>query len=478
MKRLAIGIVLLICASLYAVEVDTLLTGYLERDTKIRELAISVQKAELQTKRTAIQNGFDIELSTGTVFVSFKENSTDFSASPKLSVTMPPWRAAKVTVEMPLTISSSNDASLDNSSLSVSFDIISGSGKEREITILKAEHALTEAERALKNGMREAEKEFYTALQTLYKTEITVLTLQDTQYTKALELQTVQAQGFSERSSKYRLAMLEADSARRDAEQGQKNFEAEVAKFLNKCGIKVDELLELPEALPHYNDNDLPSLRDFDSGRYTQLAAAVWEHYINSLSRDVGDLTLSLSADFTYNDSAFSLKNSDGTKTGINSAGTALTLAKSGWSFSAGVEIPLEKDLYPALTFALGYKPTTAALRKIEKQDQKLDNEKELLAIQTAEEAWSDLILDRENKLSSSVWLRADRTEQYALYTEVATDMAAYYSAGIISENEYKKAETEKNKARVNCLLSETEIIMYKIDTALYLTEESNKYEK
>jgi hypothetical protein len=226
----------------------------------------------------------------------------------------------------------------------------------------------------------------------------------------------------------------------------------------------------LPQILPYIADEDLPSLSEFDSGDFTEIEIALWNQYSGDLNRKAKtDLTLKLQSGLTLNNSNFAsgLASSD-----TSSLNAGLSLLWRSWTIAAGTEIPLGGKDAPLLTFSLGFKPSTGALSKIEKEDDKLTAQREALAVKNAIENWETAVFDMDTERDSLKWRRQERAIQYDLYTELERDMAEYFKRGIISESEYRKAAADKEKAHVNCLLNDTAILIYKINIALYLIEE------
>ena len=70
MKKLLLPVIslFLICKSLFSIELvptKLLLASYLERDSDLKKLTIELQKVKLSYQSVKIDNGFDIQLSTG-----------------------------------------------------------------------------------------------------------------------------------------------------------------------------------------------------------------------------------------------------------------------------------------------------------------------------------------------------------------------------------------------------------------------------
>ena len=139
--------------------VEELLAGYIAHDSEIQSLLIQLEKSQLSKKSADISSGFNVNLSTG----NFTMSADTMKLEPSVSVSVPKWNNVSVSASVPVNIVNKNDKTqLEGASVSVGADIIGGSGKQTQLSVLKAERSLLEAQRAIEERALSAEKEFYT----------------------------------------------------------------------------------------------------------------------------------------------------------------------------------------------------------------------------------------------------------------------------------------------------------------------------
>ena len=171
-----------------------LLAGYLERDSDLKKLAISLQQEELSGAITKLDSGFDISLSTGDMTFKFNNDgngATAFSVNPKVEASLPGRLNLKTSVSGKVAAGTQeNDADekkdtddvVSNISLKLSADIISSSGLKKEINLLKAERSIIEAERSLKTKVLDKENSFYTDYKKLLSSISSIIAKEKTYY--------------------------------------------------------------------------------------------------------------------------------------------------------------------------------------------------------------------------------------------------------------------------------------------------------
>jgi hypothetical protein len=461
-----------------------LLAGFLENDIELKELAIKVRQAELGRRQTGIENGFDLTLSTGTMTLyaaSDDPGATAFSVTPKAELSFPQLNGAKLGVTVPLTVSSGggdnheDDVMAENAQVTLSATLIGPAGKQRTVALLKADRAVLEARRALTQRGWSAEKEFYEQLRSLYEGTIEALTLENTAYTKEIDMAVVRAQGYAPSSVQYRTVELEAADAHRAAQEQRRKLQRDTNLFARDCGYgyggngDADSLAALPAILPQ---TDLEAAPEFgtngDRERFTKIEAAQWARHIGALSREAaGEMTLSAEGGLTANNTRVD---------GRMSADAGLTLSWRGLSLSAGTQIPVSGgatgETRAAFTLSLGLNTGKQRLGSLSGEEKALAAESEVLALQTAERNWDETVEAVRAERADLVWERKRLAEQYALYRELAEDTAAQYRDGMITESEYRKALTNEQRASFQILAADAQNLVHLINTRLYMVEE------
>jgi hypothetical protein len=449
----------------------SLLSGYLANDLQLQSLSVTAQSASLSLKKSNINNGIALSLSTGDMVLKTSSSGTTFTVEPTASLSLPEANNTAVSLTGTADVSSDETVSgLENVSLSVSTDVISGSTLTRKVTLLKAARTLLEAERAVQDRAVSAEKEFYTELKTLLSQASTVLADEQTLYEDQVDFKTVVAQGYAKTSSAYRTADLAVRTDTRTLEEAKRLFVHKQTVFAKKCGVASSASTTsttattsfdtawafLPTVIPSVAGLDVSS---FDKSTYTTIESAQWSKYIGGLTRDADkDLTLSASAGYTFNNST----------TDSNTVDTGLKLSWKGLTAKAGISVPVSSEgTSPAYTLGFSFTPSGIALADINAQQKVLDAKLEDLAVASAEDDYSTDVVSQQTTLSDLVWAKQSDAEEYQLYTELEKDTASWYKQGVVTESDYKSAQVNKEKARITCLVNAAEFIIYNDTTKL-----------
>ncbi|MDR2097851.1 MAG: hypothetical protein LBP37_04955, partial [Spirochaetaceae bacterium] len=447
-------------------DIAALLAGRLNNDSELKVRAIELRQAELSRSRAALVNGFNVKLNTGSLVLRF-DGESSFEAAPQISIGLPQANDAELTVSAPLSAGGGNPFEISNTAFTLSADITGNARKKRTVVLLEAERAVTEARRTLERRALQAEKEFYEALRALYEEEAALHAKSDTRWTEALEFAKVEAQGYAENSASYRAARMELAKAEREALEAERSLRRNIALFARDCGR--ESLDALPSGVPAPSPGEMASLAGFDRSLYTQLESAEWRRYINTLSREAdGELAVRIEGGGTLNNTSF--QNSAGG--GAASVNTGLSLSWRGIALSGGLEFPLSSGGGPALRLSLGIESEALALAPLKKQEDALAVQKELIEIENSGRDWDDLLSATDRNRSDLLWQKDERAEQFKLYSELEADMRVWFEQGVITESEYRRAEANKENARYNCLITDTNMILYQIEVSLYLIAE------
>lgn len=444
-------------------DVASLLAGYLKNDLELKELAVKLKQAEISRGRTQISNGLNVTLSTGTVYLNFDDAGMNVSGEPNAEVSVPAFNNTSLSVSAPLTMTPEDGASFENIQLSLSTAIIGPETRQHNVDLLRAERSFLEAKRALDRRSIGAERDFYNALRSLYDNSAQALSAEEDAYTKDIELAVAVKQGYAPSTLHYRTVRLEAEDARRTAQERRRALERELAEFARDCG--AGSLASPPEAA---DDAALEESAEFGTDAqhalFTEIEKARWQSYIGGLSRDAqGNLDLSARGGVTLNNT----RAGNGT-----SADAGITLGWKGVNLSAGAQFPLSGDKKnPAITLSLGInanKQRTAALDDAEK---KLEAESEALALAAAERSWEDTVETMRSERSDLIWERKRLTEQKELYEKLAADTASLFRRGFVSESEHRKAQGNAERARCRLFAARVKARVHLIDAVLHLTE-------
>lgn len=501
---------------LFAESTEKLLAGYLENDLQLKKTAITAESKILSLKKSKINNGINISLSTGEMKITTSSDKKKITVTPSATVTDPLLNDLSVGASFPVVIED-GEKEISGGKLTASVGIISNARKKSQIEILEAQRNLLVAERNLKNSAISAEKEFYNNLKALYKDAVAVLTARAELYDDTTDLKVLQVQGYSKTSASYRQKNLKVESDKRNVLEKQRIFERETAVFAKKCGIefnridvpikksepseiKIKESIEdriklgekayknalefLPIEIPSCPDE---RIFDYDKNLYTKTEQALWDKYIGDLKRKAnGELSLKFSGEYIFNDSFYSsTKNDNGNITGLSygsdSVGGKLSLGWRGVTASAGAYFPTkstmlndksnDKTFYPYYSLSLTIVPNDWRLASISKNQEKLDSKLEDIAIESALDDYETSVLDTVSKFHDLKWSERSNKEELETYIALEKDMSRWLSQGIVTENNYLDTVNNKEKARINVLTNAIDLLIFNADVKLMFVE-------
>ena len=441
-------------------DTTTLLLSYVENDAELKNLILAAKKSALSYQSAKIDTGFDVTLSSGSVTLQVNDDGTKLTAKPSVKMSLPQASNLSVTAQTNFSSESSN-TSLSNTSVAVGIDIISSAVISNKLTKLKAERAVTEAQRKIEKRAIAAEKEFYTALKNLLSSINTIMTKRQTLYEDSIDLEAIKVQGYSESSSTYRQAELKVISDQHEIDSAIHSFKYDCVVFYKKCGydLEIDDKADLMSFVPSGIDEVEPAdILKFDKALYTEIENANWTYYINSMERSSKkNYGLSASAGYTFDNS---ITNSDSIDAGLSGTFGGLTVG-------AGISLPVkssQSSISPAYTLSASLNPNTFRKNSITKKQNVLTEEQELLAIQTAESAYETKIVEFQQKLDTLLWEKKTVEENISMYGDLEKDMAQLYQQGYINETDYLSAKNNLNSSIIKKISNLIDLIIYNDD--------------
>ena len=441
-------------------DTTTLLLSYVENDAELKNLILAAKKSALSYQSAKIDTGFDVTLSSGSVTLQVNDDGTKLTAKPSVKMSLPQASNLSVTAQTNFSSESSN-TSLSNTSVAVGIDIISSAVISNKLTKLKAERAVTEAQRKIEKRAIAAEKEFYTALKSLLSSINTIMTKRQTLYEDSIDLEAKKVQGYSESSSTYRQAELKVISDQHEIDSAIHSFKYDCVVFYKRCGydLEIDDKADLMSFVPSGIDEVEPAdILKFDKALYTEIENSNWTYYINSMERSSKkNYSLSASAGYTFDNS---ITNSDSIDAGLSGTFGGLTVG-------AGISLPVkssQSSISPAYTLSASLNPNTFHKNSITKKQNVLSEEQELLAIQTAESAYETKLVEFQQKLDTLLWEKKTVEENISMYGDLEKDMAQLYQQGYINETEYLSAKNNLNSSIIKKISNLIDLIIYNDD--------------
>lgn len=475
MKKLIFSLLLACFFSLLGAEPK--LENYLMNDLELQRLALEFQKSQLSSKKTAIENGINIELSSGTARFTFSDEGNSVSISPSVKFSAPQASNLSLSASSSIKITDGENNSSDTS-ISMGIDLVSSSMLNRKIALKKSERSELEVKRAFQNRALEAEKEFYTELKNLFSSASSIVSKQKDLYDDSISLDEIKAKGYSKSSSKYRQAEMKVHSDKHEVETLIKTLEHDCAVFAAKCGIEFESGSNPKDFLPSEILESRPvDILSFKKSDYIKIENANYAHDLAELERKADrDFTLTANGGYTLKNSNTSFTSSTTTENGktttvssekSDTVDVGLNASWKGISLGAGVNIPLNSETNPVYSVSATLKPNTFRTRKIEKKTSLLTEEQEMIAIQSAEEDYETNVVDKQTELESILWSKKTNSETFALWEELETDEKKWFDAGIVKESEYLNAFANKELYRLKMLINNIELIIYNASTKL-----------
>ena len=431
----------------------SLLSGYLSNDAELKKLGLDIQKAALSSKITGINNGFSITLATGTMTFSSVNDKLSYSVNPSVKATLPQANNLSFSASSDISISAL-EKTMHNTALSLSADIVSPEKVKREVTLLQSDHELLAAKRKFQQRTLTVEKAFYSELKLLYENAQSIFSAKNTLYDDTIKFEQIKSQGYLSSSSTYKLTEMKVQSDERNVASATRVFIHNKAVFYKKCGVANLEDTTTPlNCIPAVESaSSFVKIKDFPVEAYKTIADAVWTHDINSRSRSAAEFGLSASSGYTF-------KN---TRTDSDSVDAGLSADLSGLKLSTGVNVPVNsKKSKPSVTLSATASPNTRRVSKLEKQQKSIANEQEIIAIQSAYEAYEESCVECDENLDDLLWQRSTNKENYDMYDALEKDLLKWYKEGYIKKSEYLSAKNNRDLYKVKCTISEIELIMY-----------------
>ena len=442
-------LVLIVISRFYGLSYAELLQNYCNQDIQFEELAISYQQAELSHRKTQIDNGVEFSASTGSIKIEFADNQVNTSFSPSVSVKIPSLSNTEAKISVPISIE--EDVSMQNAGISLSTEIISSSKANRELTLEKSLRSVEEAQRKLTARIVALEKAFLNELKNLYSLGLDVYEAEEDLLTKQISFEGIKLQGYSITSPKYRSSQLSVKSAEYDLEKAKRKYSNSLEKFLAACGATELDIysLEIPET-------ELLKITDFPKNKFSAIENVVWSNYLNSTSRN-NKKDFTLSANTSAN---FSLMN----ETMSSTIGAGLTAAFKGISGNMNFSFPTNDKSNPSVSFSLSWNPNQSKLASISEETSTLQEQQEVLSLKKAEESYIDTVSEYETNRENLLWQYEKNLEEETMYKELAEDTQYWYNEGIVSESEYRQANSNYAKAILSVTSSKIDQLIYNLD--------------
>ena len=447
--------------SVDSISLESMLSNYIAQDSQIKNLALKYQQTLLSQKKSDVQNGFNVKLSTGQISVR-----TDvFNMEPSLELSFPNLNGTRFLAKVPLDFSKKNDkSSLSGVDLGVKTELWGTTKSNLELSEKRTERSVLLAKRALENQILNIEIEFYKTLKSIYSNYSALLSSENSLYEEKIDLEILQTQGYSANSVKYRIAQLEFGDVQRDVEQKKRDLEQSIVEFSSKCGLQNPLQLSLLANVEFaFVDEDFASL--YPMQKFDDVEQAEWD--LNMLQSQIlaeKAFNISMDANYIKNDSSYN--NADTVKTGVSLSG-------KGAEFSAGVKIPISKEEKNVSTqLLLTWNPTDLKTEKIENQNTDLDLQMAVLRCENAKTSYKEMIEDAILTKENLLWQQKMNLEEKVLYQELADDMETWFKRGYATDSENRMSQVKLQNALIQCKINEIDLLLNDLQTKIRFVRE------
>ena len=263
------------------VPTQELLAAYLERDSELKNLALELQKSKLNNELTQIDKGFYLKLSSGDMTFTFGDDSS-FKVYPGVNATLPQYNNLGLNVSGQMSVQN-GQASFDSASAKVSVDILSSNKTEREISLLKSQRSVLEAQRALTSKAVEKEKTFYKNISSLLSSNLNIVSKKNSLNDEYIEFEKIKLQGYSKTSSSYIKEEMKVMNLEHELEAAIHSLITDYKIFYFDCGyeIEIPADTNFVQLIP----DDIPIVEAVDMNNYTaenykQIESNLWNQKI------------------------------------------------------------------------------------------------------------------------------------------------------------------------------------------------------
>ena len=461
MKKIVILLLLIgFVVNSFAVSLDELLDGYAQNDTELAELLIKLDQQKISLQKTYVQQGINVNLTSGNTVIEFADGAPVFSVAPKVTLDIPHINSS-------LSASTSfQDEEIKDTSIDFSTKLIDGVSNNRDLVIEKAERDLELAERAIDERLTALQIAFYNDLKKLYSKQNAVSTAQDDLIEKQEAFELVKTQGYSESSVNYRTKEISVKTAEWNIEESERTFNTTLNDFLVACGFERNAITEVPALPSSIFTTTIASINDFDTSNYKNLEQAMWNiNYSNKQLDAQNDFTLN--ADFGYANSINPMTDKQ-----ENSASAGLSANWSGFKFSTNFEIPFEDTANKKLNLALTWDLNTSKNYSLDKQKDILDEKLNELSEQKALDNFEKQI---ENSLTDEKdlkWQKENKLEELDLYEQLYIDTQGWYKQGLVSSSDLLRAKTDYERSLISANEVLIDILIHNLElTQLFIQE-------
>lgn len=464
MKRLiSVLLGILFCSKgfcLSLIPTEKLLLSYIKRDIDLTKASLDFQRQVIQNEITTLQNGFSINLSTGSIrFTNIGTDNISISFSPSIEASIP--QAANLDIYLKGDFGfQSKDFFSENISLSATVDILSSSQKERQIKKYESERSLLQAQRNLQEKALQSEKKFYNEIRNLINSIDSIVKKKNELYEEQIELEKVKLQGYSKTSVTYRRIEMSVLSLIHELESERHSLIYEYELFYKKCGedLQIEDEILVTDLLPtDIFEVPLKEFSNFEKEKFKEIDNAKWNKKINELKRAANiNYSLDANAGYTINN-----KN-----TNSNTVDFGVKGGFGGVEIGLGTNIPFMKDKSPSFSVSASVNPNTFKNNKLQDKIENISVQEDQIQLNNARINYGTSFAEKKNEFENLEWEKKSIEENLGLSISQEESLLNWFKQGVITESEYLSAKNNVQSYSIKLLLNYINRIIYNNELA------------
>ncbi|MBQ5781266.1 MAG: hypothetical protein IIW10_04910 [Spirochaetaceae bacterium] len=450
----------------HGTDYSSLLEEYRNRDNSVEKARLSLEQANNTFNKTKIQNGIDVNLSSGNITIPLTKENSFFEANPSAEIDIPRLNNTVISVDMPFAVGE-GVTDFSGSGFDVSTDIISEFSANRKITLLNAQRALENSQRNYEKTVRTVEKKFWQEVQEIYNAALSLWSAENTLHDEETDLIVLQSQGYSPASATYRSKQIKIQTAKNAIFECKQKLDAKLVLFAQNVG---SDTLVIPIGIP---SEDLCSYEDFDKNSFITLEEADWHNTLTEMERDAKkQFTLAATGGYHFfeNRNALHPGKEHTVDVGVNAT-------YKGFNLGLGFSMPVNRMEKSGASLSLGWEMSKMFGEKYDFANADLQVDISKITVKDALSTYETTLTERQQKRNSLLAKIDMQIEQLKVFYDYMNESENWFKRGLITEKQLLQARRDWQNAVASVVACRIEGIIYNLETADYFLPQSGKVE-
>lgn len=448
----------------HGTDYSSLLEEYRNRDNSVEKSRLSLEQAKNTFNKTKIQNGIDVNVSSGSISIPLSGEDPSFEAMPSAEIVIPQLSNTSVSVDVPIAVSS-EETSFSGAGFDISADIISEFSDTRKITLLNAQRTLEKTQRDYEKTVRTVEKKFWQEVQEIYNAALSLWSAENTLHDEETDLLVLQSQGYSPASATYRSKQIKIQTAKNTIFECQQKLTAKLVLFAQNVG---SDTLVIPIGIPA---EDLCNYEDFDKNSFTTLEEATWNSALTEMQRDAKkSFTLKANGGYHFFENRNILH--PGEEHTVN---VGVDAGYKGFNLGLGFSMPVNRMEKSAAVLSLGWDMGKMFGEKYDLANADLQVDISKLTIKDAQTLYETTMTERQQKRNSLLAKIDMQIEQLKVFYDYMNESETWFKRGLINEKQLLQARRDWQNAVASVVACRIEGIIYNLETADYFLPQMEK---